>query len=124
MELDVDALPPREVPVGPHVSTFPPVHTDLALVVQISEPAANVEAALRAGAGELLEEMRLFDLYTGDPLPEGQKSLAYSLTFRAPDRTLTRGEVAQAVASALTRAAHEAGALQRGSDESGVGDVE
>jgi phenylalanyl-tRNA synthetase beta chain len=105
MELDVDALPQAQVPVGPHVSTYPPVHSDLALVVQDDRPVAAVEAALRAGAGELLEDLRLFDVYTGAQVGEGQKSLAYSLTFRAPDRTLTRGEVAEAIASALEAAA-------------------
>jgi len=60
----------------------------------------------------LLEELHLFDLYTGEQLPPDQKSLAYSLTFRALDRTLTRGEVAEAVTSALASAA-EVGAVLR-----------
>ena len=54
-----------------------------------SVPAAEVEAALREGAGELLESVRLFDVYTGDQVGEGKKSLAFALRFRAPDRTLT-----------------------------------
>jgi phenylalanyl-tRNA synthetase beta chain len=111
MELDVDALPPAPVPVGPHVSTFPPVHMDAALVEQ---PEAAVRAALAAGAGELLEELRLFDVYTGAPVPEGQKSLAYAFTFRAPDRTLTGEEARAAFESAVSAAAEATGAVLRG----------
>ena len=53
------------MPVGPPISAFPPVLIDLALVVADEVPAAEVEAALREGAGELLESLRLFDVYTG-----------------------------------------------------------
>jgi phenylalanyl-tRNA synthetase beta chain len=104
MELDVDALPAAAVPVGPRISTFPPVLIDLALVVGQDVPAAEVEAALRDGAGALLESLRLFDVYTGPPVPEGQRSLAYALTLRARDRTLT-GEEATAVRDAAVAAA-------------------
>ncbi|MCW2675349.1 MAG: pheT [Modestobacter sp.] len=114
MELDVDALPPAPVPVGPHVSTFPPVHMDAALVVPVEQPEAAVRAALAAGAGELLEELRLFDVYTGTPVPEGQKSLAYAFTFRAPDRTLNREEAAVAFTAAVDSAARATGASLRG----------
>src|SRR4051794_30196 len=96
MELDLDALPAAEVPVGPPISAFPPVYLDLAFVVAESVTAAEVEAAIREGAGELLEAVRLFDVYTGPQLGDGRKSLAYSLTLRAPDRTLS-GEEAGAV---------------------------
>jgi phenylalanyl-tRNA synthetase beta chain len=96
MELDLDALPAAEVPVGPPISAFPPVLWDVALQVPVDIPAAEVEAALREGAGELLEDLRLFDVYTGHPVPEGFRSLAYAMTLRAPDRTLT-GEEAVAV---------------------------
>ncbi|SDP58150.1 phenylalanyl-tRNA synthetase beta subunit [Klenkia soli] len=112
MELDLDALPERAVAQGPAISSFPPVHTDLALSVPAGTPAADVESALRAGSGELLEDLRLFDVYTGSQAGEGQKSLAYALTFRAPDRTLTRAEVAEAVSAALASAA-AVGAVQR-----------
>jgi phenylalanyl-tRNA synthetase beta chain len=104
MELDLDALPPAAVPVGPHVSTFPPVLMDLALVVDDDVPSADVAEALREGAGELLESLRLFDVYTGPPVPAGKRSLAYALTLRAPDRTLT-GEEALAVRDAAVAAA-------------------
>ena len=69
MELDLDALPAAPVPVGPPISTFPPALIDVALVVGDEVPAAEVEAALREGAGQLLEAVRLFDVYTGAPVP-------------------------------------------------------
>jgi phenylalanyl-tRNA synthetase beta chain len=114
MELDLDALPPAPVPVGPHVSTFPPVHMDAALFVPVEQPEAAVRAALTEGAGELLEELRLFDVYTGNPVPAGQRSLAYALTFRAPDRTLNREEANGAFYRAIESAARATGAHLRG----------
>jgi phenylalanyl-tRNA synthetase beta chain len=113
MELDVDALPPRQVPVAPHVSAFPPVHMDVALIVRADVPEADVRAALQEGAGELLEELRLFDLYVGPPIPDGHRSLAYSLTFRAPDRTLTSEEAAAVRDAAIAVAAERTGAELR-----------
>jgi phenylalanyl-tRNA synthetase beta chain len=114
MELDVDALPPAGVPVGPAVSAFPPVLLDLALVVGDEVPAAEVDAALRDGAGELLESLRLFDLYSGPPVPAGSRSLAYALTLRAPDRTLTSEEATAVRDAAVATAAERTGAELRG----------
>jgi phenylalanyl-tRNA synthetase beta chain len=94
MELDVDALPPAAVPVGPHLSSFPPVFVDLAFVLDEAVPAAAVEQSIREAAGDLLEAVRLFDVYTGPQVGEGRRSLAYSLTLRAPDRTLSTAEAA------------------------------
>jgi phenylalanyl-tRNA synthetase beta chain len=82
-------------------------------VVDASVSAASVEAALRAGAGDLLESIRLFDVYTGPQVGDGQKSLAFALRFRAPDRTLTEAETAAARDSAVTSAAAAVGAVQR-----------
>jgi phenylalanyl-tRNA synthetase beta chain len=113
MELDVDALPPAPVPVGPTVSAFPPVRMDAALVVGAEHPEAAVRAALAEGAGELLEDLRLFDVYTGAPVPEGQRSLAYAFTFRAPDRTLTSEEASTALRAAVEAAGAATGAVQR-----------
>jgi phenylalanyl-tRNA synthetase beta chain len=95
MELDVDALPPAPVPVGPPISAFPPVFLDLAFVVPDEVTAAHVESLVRGGAGELFESVRLFDVYSGPPVPAGSRSLAYSLVLRAPDRTLTAEDVAR-----------------------------
>ncbi len=104
MELDVDALPAAVVAVGPPISAFPPVLQDLALLVRNEVPSAAVADALRSGAGELLESLRGFDVYTGAPVPAGSRSLAFALTLRAPDRTLT-GEEATAVRDAAVAAA-------------------
>jgi phenylalanyl-tRNA synthetase beta chain len=109
MELDVDALPPAAVPVGPHLSSFPPVFVDLAFVLAEDVPAAAVEQSIREAAGELLEAVRLFDVYTGPQVGEGRRSLAYSLTLRAPDRTLSGEEAAEARQRVV---AHVEGALQ------------
>ena len=77
-------------------------------------PAGEIERALTEGAGALLESVRLFDVYTGEQVGHGQKSLAYKLTFRAPDRTLT-SEEATAVRDAAVAAARSAtGAELRG----------
>jgi phenylalanyl-tRNA synthetase beta chain len=96
------------------VSTFPLAKEDVALVVDDTVPAAAVEAALRDGAGDLLESVRLFDVYTGPQVGEGRKSLAFALRLRAPDRTLTAAE-SSAVRDAAVRAAVTlVGAVQRG----------
>jgi phenylalanyl-tRNA synthetase beta chain len=99
MELDVDALPPAGVPVGPRISTYPPVFLDLAFEVPDEIPAAEAERMIRDMArgdeGEdLVESIRLFDVYRGANIRPGHRSLAYALTLRAPDRTLTKDDVA------------------------------
>jgi len=77
------------------VTTFPAVYQDLAVVVPAETPAAEVRAAVMAGGGELLRAAAVFDLYEGEQLGEGRKSLALNLEFRAGDRTLTDEEVAE-----------------------------
>ncbi|GAA4454844.1 phenylalanine--tRNA ligase subunit beta [Phytohabitans houttuyneae] len=114
MELDLDALPEAGVAPAPRVSGFPPALIDVALVVDEAVPAADVQAALVAGAGDLLEAVRLFDVYTSAQLGEGRKSLAYKLTFRAPDRTLTVEEAVAARDAAVAEAATRFGAVLRG----------
>ena len=98
---------------GPALSAYPLATQDVALVVADDVPAADVVAALRAGAGELLEDIRLFDLYTGAQLGEGRKSLAYTLRLRAPDRTLTAAEATAARDAAVAEAARRTGAVLR-----------
>jgi phenylalanyl-tRNA synthetase beta chain len=114
-ELDLDALiaaaPALTEPA--RFSTMPVAKEDVALIVDESVPASVVEAALRRGAGELLESIRLFDLYTGDPIPAGRKSLAFALRFRAPDRTLTEAETAAARDAAVAAARDATGAEPR-----------
>jgi phenylalanyl-tRNA synthetase beta chain len=114
MELNLDALPAAEVPVGPSISAFPPVLIDLALVVPDEVPAAEVAAAVREGAGELLEDLRLFDVWRGTPVPAGARSLAFALTLRAPDRTLTSEEATAVRDAAVAAAASATGAELRG----------
>jgi phenylalanyl-tRNA synthetase beta chain len=99
---------------GPRVSAFPVATQDVALVVDAGVPAADVEAALRDGAGDLLESLRLFDIFTGPQIGEGRKSLAYALRFRAPDRTLTAEEASAARDAAVAAAADRTGAVLRG----------
>ncbi len=98
---------------APSFSDFPQAKEDVALVVDAAVPAADVEEALRAGAGDLLESIRLFDLYTGEQVQDGRKSLAFALRFRAPDRTLTDEETAAARDAAVAVAAARTGAVQR-----------
>jgi phenylalanyl-tRNA synthetase beta chain len=76
---------------------FPPVHRDLAFIVEGATPAGAVHEVLRRAGGALLASSILFDVYTGDPLPGGSKSLAFSLDLRAPDRTLRDEEAQEAV---------------------------
>jgi phenylalanyl-tRNA synthetase beta chain len=98
---------------APSFSTFPVAKEDVALVVEEAVPTAEVEAALREGAGELLESIRLFDVYHGDQVGSGRKSLAFALRFRAPDRTLTEQETGAARDAAVALAAERTGAVQR-----------
>jgi phenylalanyl-tRNA synthetase beta chain len=114
MELDLDAIPATAVTQAIRISTFPAALIDVALVVDAAVPAAEVEAALVAGAGELLESVRLFDVYASEQLGAGLKSLAYKLTFRAPDRTLTVEEAVAARDTAVALASSRVGATLRG----------
>ena len=115
MELDLDALVAAAAGVvvaGP-LSTFPATSQDVALVVADDVVAGDVLATLREGAGELLEDAALFDVYSGPGVEEGHQSLAFSLRFRAPDRTLTADEASAARAAATELAARRHGAVQR-----------
>ena len=112
-ELDLDALPIVESLPAPLVSPFPAVLQDVAVVVDASVPAADVESALRSGGGDLLEDIRLFDVYEGAQLGENRKSLAFALRFRAADRTLTEDEASAAREAAVAAAATAVGAQLR-----------
>ncbi|MFG2308207.1 phenylalanine--tRNA ligase subunit beta [Streptomyces sp. NPDC048566] len=116
MELDLDAVEEASSghPRGPKISAFPVATQDVALVVDRTVPHADVEAALRAGAGELLESVRLFDEYESEQLGGDRKSLAYALRFRAADRTLTVDEASAARDAAVALAAERTGAVLRG----------
>ncbi len=116
-EADLDALvgaaaaqPPVPAPV---VSHYPPASVDVALVVDEQTSAADVAAALRDGAGPLLEDVRLFDVYTGPQVGPGRRSLAFTLRLRAPDRTLADVDVLGA-RDAAVKEAGRLGAVLRG----------
>jgi phenylalanyl-tRNA synthetase beta chain len=107
-EWDLDAAAGFEVDLAPLVAaspvgdesyedviSYPAVHQDVAVVVEESVPAAEVRSAVLDGGGELLRSADVFDLYRGEQVGEGRKSLALRLTFRAADRTLTDEEVAE-----------------------------
>ncbi|MEV4320423.1 phenylalanine--tRNA ligase subunit beta [Actinocrispum sp. NPDC049592] len=113
MELDLDLLPLVQRRPAPQVSPYPPVLLDVAIVIDASVPVAEVSAALQAGGGDLLEESHLFDVYTGEQIGEGKRSLAYSLRFRAPDRTLTVEEATAAKEAAVTLLTDRFGAILR-----------
>ena len=114
-ELDLDALVALAPGAGqlPPLSGFPVAKEDVALIVDRDTPQAEVADALREGAGELLESLALFDVYTGPPVEPGRKSLAYALRFRAPGRTLTDAEAAAARDAAVAVAVERFGAVQR-----------
>lgn len=113
VELDLHAMPIVETLPAPKVSPFPAVFQDVALVVDEGVAAQSVVDAVRDGAGELLEDVRLFDVYTGPQIGEGRKSLALALRFRAADRTLTDDEASAAREAAVATAADRVGAEQR-----------
>jgi phenylalanyl-tRNA synthetase beta chain len=100
---------------APVISSYPPVLLDVALVVDAGVPSVAVLHALRSGAGELLESIRLFDVFTDEGrLGAGRKSLAFALRLRAADRTLTLDEATAARDAAVAAAAEATGAELRG----------
>jgi phenylalanyl-tRNA synthetase beta chain len=94
-EIDLDALRAiaSPAPAGVTVPRFLPVEQDFAIVVSEETPSADVENALLAGAGPLASAVALFDIYRGPQIGDGRKSLAYRVTFTAPDRALTDAEL-------------------------------
>jgi phenylalanyl-tRNA synthetase beta chain len=113
VEVNLDVIPLTESLPAPAVSPFPAVFQDVALIVGEDVAAQSVIDAVRDGAGELLEDVRLFDVYTGPQIGAGRKSLALALRFRATDRTLTEDEASAARDAAVQAAADRVGAHQR-----------
>jgi phenylalanyl-tRNA synthetase beta chain len=113
VSLDVLIEVAPEIPHAPLVSAYPPATLDIAVVVEATVPSAAVAEALRAGAGALLESLRLFDVYAGDQIGAGRKSLAFTMRLRAPDRTLTVSEATEVRDAALAEAAARCGAELR-----------
>ncbi|NIR36795.1 MAG: phenylalanine--tRNA ligase subunit beta, partial [Actinobacteria bacterium] len=96
------------------VSKYPSSDIDLAFEVPDTVAAAQVEGSLRKGGGELLVGLELFDVYRGDGVADGARSLAYRLRFQARDRTLTDAEVAEARQACIDTVARQHGATLRG----------
>ncbi|ROQ16914.1 phenylalanyl-tRNA synthetase beta subunit [Rathayibacter sp. PhB93] len=115
VELDLDPLIARagRLVVARPVGALPAATQDLSLVVPVAVPAADLQAAVAEGAGELLEAIRLVDDYRGAGVPEGSKSLTFALRFRAADRTLTAAEASAAKESGTALAAERFGATPR-----------
>ena len=101
-------------PVGPQTSAFPVAKVDVALVVDASLSAAELAATLVEGGGELVESVRLFDVFTGEQVGVGRKSLAFTLRLRATDRTLTDEEILAARDAAVALAGRRHAAVMRG----------
>ncbi len=114
-EFDLDALLEQvnDLHKTSALPTTPPVLQDIALVVKEDTPAAAVEAVIVKAGGDLLRSARLFDVYQGESIPAGHKSLAYSLTYQSPDRTLTDSEVAKVHQKIVKAAERELGAKLR-----------
>ena len=116
-ELDlsvIEAAAAARGPVqAPSLSAYPVATQDVALIVAGEVPAADVQAALADGSGTMLEDIRLFDVYTGEQAGAGSKSLAYTLRFRALDHTLTAEEVTAARDAAVAEATRRTGAVLR-----------
>jgi len=116
-DIDADAVirlvgdePQAIAPLSP----YPAATQDISLVVGSDIPAGDVKLALAEGAGELLEDIRLTDVYAGDGVEEGKHSLTFALRFRAGDRTLTQAEATESKEAGLAVAAKRFGATLRG----------
>ena len=114
-ELDLDVLREIRLPyqLAP-VAEFPPMLEDIAIIVDESIPAARVEALIREAGGPALVNARLFDLYRGEQIGSGKKSLGYGLTYQAADRTLTDGEAEAIRSRVVKRLEQELGGALRG----------
>jgi phenylalanyl-tRNA synthetase beta chain len=95
------------------VPAYPPVLEDLAVIVDENIPAENVADVIRQGAGRLVTNITLFDVYRGGQIGKGKKSLAYSLTYQSADKTLTDNDVAQVRQRIIRRLDQELGAKLR-----------
>jgi phenylalanyl-tRNA synthetase beta chain len=106
------ALVPKAYPTE-SVPTFPPVKEDIAVVVDETLSNEHIEGLIRQTGGKMLADVRLFDIFRGIQIGSGKKSMAYNLTYQAPDRTLTDGEVAQIRNKIVKRLEQELGAKLR-----------
>ena len=112
-ELGLDALAARQQRLFTGLSRQPTVRRDLALVVDDTVPATEIEAVVRERVGELLSGFAVFDLYTGEGIESGRKSVGISLTFQHRSRTLAEAEINQKVDDALADLKSRLGARLR-----------
>ncbi|MCT1601837.1 phenylalanine--tRNA ligase subunit beta [Kocuria sp. p3-SID1433] len=116
LELDLSAIQAARTGVvtAQILSVQTPATQDVALVVDASLPASELLSTVREGAGDLVEDVRVFDVYQGEHIEAGKKSVALAMRFRAPDRTLTAEEASQARTAAVELAESRHGAALRG----------
>ena len=121
MLLDLERLVPLafQQPRYRAPSKFPVVHRDLSLLVDSATSHAALERTIREAGGDLLTDVRLFDLYQGKGVAEGRKSVAYSLSFTSFERTLDDQTIEAALASIVTALDREHGARLRGAETPG-----
>lgn len=114
-ELSFEALMRFQGPEREYVPLpkFPSVARDIAVVCDASIPVATLENCISRGARGLLKEVELFDIYTGAPIPAGKKSVAFNLTLRSDERSLTAAEADEDVKSVLELLQKELGAVLR-----------
>jgi phenylalanyl-tRNA synthetase beta chain len=114
-EIDVAVLAPNAEtwPDFRDIPQLPPVRRDLAFTVDASVPAGALRDAIVASSAGLAETVEVFDVFTGGPIPAGKKSVAFSVDFRAPDRTLTGEEADELVGRIVQRLAADFGAQHR-----------
>ena len=91
----------------------PSVNRDMALLVDKDVPAGTIERVIREAGGDLVEDIRLFDIYTGTQIPAGKKSIAYSLTLRSLEKTLTEQEASWVLEGILEELHKQTGAIRR-----------
>ena len=115
VEVDLELLVSRAPAAVQSVpfSSYPVAKEDVAFELDAAVAAGDVVSTIRGAAGALLESVRVFDVYTGSPIPAGKKSLAFALRFRAPDRTLTEAETAEARDRVVAAVVREFGAVHR-----------
>jgi len=115
MELDLERLYRAQAPLARHqpVARYPAAQRDIALVVARDLPEGEVATAIRTHGGELLRQVRLFDVYTGENVPADKQSLAYALTYQSAERTLTDEDVERAQATLTQALATQFGAELR-----------
>jgi phenylalanyl-tRNA synthetase beta chain len=112
-EINLEALLPHVPPIPRYepVSQYPPVEQDLAVIVDADMPAGRVLELIRAFP--VVAEARVFDVYTGDPIPAGKKSLAFAIAFQSKDSTLTDEDATKQRNRIIERLRRELGAEPR-----------